>query len=145
MIPSSGVDCGLYDGCVIFDTESTSLLGVATCTLPAVSPYAALYIDTDTGYNLPDPDCHGIGSDYHPTFVLVLDSSVPSGAYTHIQRHEVGHALGLNDTSTSCYTENSTYYPLMNNGTSGTCSNYPNNITATSNEIQGVISRNSWF
>jgi len=32
----------------------------------------------------------------------------------------------------------------MNNGTSGTCSAYPNNVTASPNEISAVISRNGW-
>jgi hypothetical protein len=148
LIPGGPIDCGIYDGCVLFDTESTTLIGVASCDLPAITDgsYAKLYVDTDSEYNLPDEDCRGIGSDYHPTFVLLIDTGAPSGAYTHMQRHEVGHALGLGDTDTSvtCWTESSVYYPLMKNSSTN-CDNYPNNVTATYNEVQGVIDRNDWY
>jgi hypothetical protein len=91
LVPGGGIDCGIYDGCVLFDTEGTSLIGVASCTLDYVGYQAAIFIDTDSEWNLADSDCHGIGSDYHPTFVLVLDSS--ANDYTHIGRHEVGLPL----------------------------------------------------
>lgn len=144
LVPVSGVNCGYWDGCIIFDNAGTSLLGVPGCTVPTPpSGWAATYIDTDSQSNLGAYPCHGIGSDYAPTFVVSYVSA-PSSGYTHIQRHEVGHALGLNDTSSSCYYD-SGYKPLMNNGTYGTCGIYPSNTTATYNEIQAVISRNSWY
>jgi hypothetical protein len=65
--------------------------------------------------------------------VLNSDLSFNSTQLQHIRRHEMGHALGLADTSTSCWLSG-VWYPIMNNGTFGTCSAYPQNATPTNNE-----------
>lgn len=50
-------------------------------------------------------------------------------------------SLALKDTSTTCW-YTSAWYPLMNNGTFGTCSGYGYNFSGTTNEINAVVSRN---
>jgi hypothetical protein len=145
VVPPSPVDCGNTETCTLIDSESAPLNWVVSCSLPAVAYEAALYIDTPSEYNLQrgiDIDCHGMGSEYHPIYVLVLDSA--ANHFTFVGRHELGHALGLPDTSTTCDYSGSTYLPLMNNGTFGTCSSYGSNYNASYNEAQAVISLNGW-
>ena len=57
---------------------------------------------------------------------------------------EVGHCLQLWDESASCWWGGADYFPLMNNGTFGTCASYPQNHTATVNELWAAIIRNGF-
>lgn len=135
---TSGTSCAQV--CIIF-ANSGATLYYTSCVVPTASYWADLRVSAGTAEN--NLGCTSIGSSTYPVFVLNYNSA-PSYGYLHVQRHEVGHALGLHDTSTSCWSWWVGYQPLMNNGTYGTCSGYPYNYTASDNEVSAVISRNGW-
>ena len=57
----------------------------------------------------------------------------------------LGHAIGLWDalSTTSCWTESSTVYPLMKNSNTN-CGSFGSNITATYNEALYAVIRSGW-
>lgn len=134
--------CGTTIACIIYANSGATLYYTA-CVLPTVPSgyWAATYVAANGYENT--AGCTSLGSQATPIFVVAYRSA-PSGGYLHVQRHELGHALALNDTSTACWPVYGWYSPLMNNGTYGTCPAYPNNVTASPNEIGAVISRNNW-
>lgn len=104
----------------------------AGCTAPNISNWARTYLEAYPAvYNLP---C-GMGSPDYPVYVIVINSSLSfnSTQLQHIRRHEMGRALGLHEANVACWFD-VVWYPLMNNGTFGNCSAFPQNATPTSNE-----------
>lgn len=137
---SSGTSCA---GVCIIYANSGATLYYTSCVVPypASGAWADARVAAGTSEN--NLGCTSLGSDANPIFVVNYYSA-PSYGYLHVQRHEMTHALGLNETSTTCWTWWVGYKPLMNNGTFGTCSGFPYNYTASDNEVAAVISRNGW-
>jgi hypothetical protein len=143
IVSGGSPSCGVYDGCVYFDIQATSRDWDANCTVPSVAQgyWAQTYVAAGATYN--NSNCN-MGSSYHPIWVVPVNTtSVGTGWYNnqHVGRHEVGHALTLDEATHACWTESGYYYPLMNNGP---CTG-ANNVYATSNEVNTVISRNGWY
>jgi hypothetical protein len=82
-----------------------------------------------------------------------------STAESHIALHEMAHALGIDDTSTACWSADWLVYPLMHNswpesgcndGEGGSWRYFASgsytllNHWATANEKQAVKDRNGW-
>jgi hypothetical protein len=147
--------CGTSTSCFIFVDEGQTLNGTY-CTVPYLGDgiYAVAYQIIYGGNNIGDSDCNSIAQSSYPVFVIALNNSsinqlspTPQAvAKLHIQRHEVGHGVGLPDAPTEyCYSEWGYYKPLMNNGTqSGYCSVYHANYTATYNEALYAVIRSGW-
>ena len=146
VVPSGNADCGYADGCVFFDVKQTQFEWWPACTTNNTSSagdWATLYVAADAWNNT---NCNGLGSDYAPVWVAAVNpSNVQNGwyGYQHLGRHEVGHALGMDEAGVSCWTESriTGYLPLMNNGP---CPGPYRNIYLTSNEIAAIIARNGW-
>lgn len=91
-----------------------------------------------------------MGTNAYPLFIVSYNNEQThsQGFRTHIQRHEIGHALNLGDTNHQCWSFNSPIYPLMRNSAftidGQTCPSYPSNITATPNEAAYAKSRSGW-
>jgi hypothetical protein len=135
------VDCGLYVSCTLYDIQGTSL-DWAGCTVPTVGGgnWAAIYISADDYSNI---ECD-LGSYSNPVFVVAVNTSNVQNdwyGYQHMVRHEVSHALGLPDTSHTCWTESGIYsrLPLMNNGP---CAGPQRNYYLTNSEAAAIVSRN---
>lgn len=97
------------------------------------------------GVTLTDPDCVDLDQGY-TIFVVVLDSqSFNTTQRMHLQRHEVGHAIGLweaNDAMT-CWTEWGYVLPVMKHDSTN-CASFPNNYTASYNEALYAVLRSGW-
>lgn len=135
--------CGVYDGCVYYDIQGTSLDWETSCTMPGVAPgyWAQIYVAAGSTFN--NSNC-SMGSAYHPIWVVAVNTtSIGSDWYKnqHVGRHELGHALTLDEAGHSCWTDSGYYYPLMNNGP---CY-LTQNVYASSSEVNTVISRNGWY
>lgn len=137
---SSGTSCA---GVCIIYANSGATLYYTSCVVPYPASGAWADVRVAAGTSENNLGCTSLGSDANPIFVVNYYSA-PSYGYLHVQRHEMAHALGLNETSTTCWTWWVGYKPLMNNGTFGTCSGFPYNYTASENEVAAVISRNGW-
>lgn len=137
---SSGTSCAAV--CIIY-ANSGATLYYTSCVVPypASGSWADARVAAGTSEN--NLGCTYLGTDAYPIFVVNYYSA-PSNGYLHVERHELGHALGLPDTSTACWAWWVGYQPLMNNGTFRTCSAFPDNYTASANEVSAVISRNGW-
>lgn len=145
LVPTGTTDCGNTQGCVLFDKHQTSLDWAPSCTVPTLASgvWAATYVSSGS---IDNSGCAGIGSNYAPVWIVPVNvNNVQNDwyGYQHMVRHEVTHALGLDDTSTTCYTQSGVtgYLPLMNNGP---CSGPYRNFYLTNNEVSGIISRNGW-
>jgi hypothetical protein len=145
--------------CILFMNENDEVNGT-TCTVPDISGTsvrAKIYISVGTSTNLWQSheqyydDCL-FGSEADPIFVIVVNDDAccthNSALQLHIQRHEVGHALGLGDTGTSCEWDSVWLWPLMQNDLINPCEDamheWPENFSATWNELEHVLDWNSW-
>ena len=143
ILTGGSANCGVYDGCVYYDVQGTSLDWNSSCTVPTVAPgyWAETRVQTGSFNNT---GCNIGGSNYAPIWLIPINTtSVGSGWYynQHVGRHELGHALTLDDASHSCWSESGYYYPLMNNGP---CTN-AYNAYLTPHEISTLVSRNGWY
>ena len=137
---SSGTSCST--GCIIY-ANSGATLYYTTCVVPY--PISGAWADTRVAAGMVENNlgCTSLGSDTYPIFVVNYYSA-PSYGYLHVQRHEMGHALGLNDANVACWSWWVGYQPLMNDGMFGNCSGFPYNYTATANEASYVVSTDGW-
>jgi hypothetical protein len=164
---SWSTECGR---CIIFVNEGATLTWT-DCTMNTLPDSgsgfaiaAAFMIAGDSIWTNPaDPDCKKYGSLSNPIYVVVLNSSLgsfDSSARLHIARHEMAHALGLDDTGQACWVEQTwIVYPLMHNsfpannchdsqgnpwrykvGSTYTLLNY----WATNHEKQAAKTQNQW-
>lgn len=140
--------CGTTTSCVIYVNEGANLLWTY-CTAPTLSgsfPWAATYQITASGSNMSDSDCDSLAPNF-PIFVVDYNASLGLGttAKLHLQRHEVGHTIGLGDApNAACWQDFGYWKPLMNNGTGGVCSAFPSNYTASYNEAVYAVLRSGW-
>lgn len=133
--------CGSTTSCISY-ANSGAQLYYTSCYVPTTSYYASTYVAAGTYENT--MGCPSVGSYTNPVFVVSFNNSTtPAYAYYHVQRHEMGHALALGDATVSCWYA-STWYPLMNNGTTYSCGGYGYNWSGTTNEINAVTTRNGW-
>lgn len=143
--------CGSTTSCIVYVNESSTLPGT-NCTVPDLpsGTYGTAY-QIWNGQNIGDSDCATLSSSY-PVFVISLNVSLNlltpyPNSYLHIQRHELGHAIGLGDAPTAtCWSEWGYWLPVMNNGTQKAtyCPTYPNNFTASYNEALYAVIRSGW-
>jgi hypothetical protein len=148
--------CGTSNSCIIYVDEGQTLNSpMDACTADTIlgtSSWAKAFQIWNGGANLSDPDCDSLSTDPdYPIFVIVLNTSLGLGstAKLHIQRHEVGHAVGLGDEPfVECWLDYPYWSPLMNNGTqtaAGSCDGvYPANYTASYNEALYSAIRSGW-
>lgn len=143
LIPTgSPSGCGTSVSCVYFVNEGATIPGTV-CAVPSIGDSGGANAIKALVYALAGNQSTLCGSSYasptFPIFVINVNSSLSFTVTdkTHIGRHELGHALSLPDApSESCYFVNPAWYPLMrNNYHATTCSTYPQNGTATPNEI----------
>ena len=141
--------CGTTTSCIIYVNEG-SALAWTYCTAPMIyetGVWARTYQITSSGNNLGDPYCNGLAPNY-PIYVVDYNTSLGLGsiARLHVQRHKIGHGIGLADAPTVyCWQDYGYWKPLMNNGTeSGYCSAFPNNYTASYNEALYAVLRSGW-
>jgi len=151
-------NCGVDTSCVIFANEDSDLWGTG-CTVPdqdGANDWAAVYLVAGSYYNnTGDSQCSSVGSYTYPVFIVAIniadnwvfkDWNDTPNRKVHTQRHELAHGLGLWDASTvSCWTNIWGFVlPLMRNLGGTGCTDYPNNVSASDNEISHVISKNGW-
>jgi len=117
---SWGTDCG---DCIIFANEFHTLT-YTSCDIPGVDDSGGGFAFAVTHYLVGDPyyntiqdeDCDDIGSFSAPVYIVTLNVSLDdydSTAEAHIALHEMAHGLGIDDTSTSCWSTDWLVYPLM--------------------------------
>lgn len=145
--------CGTSNSCIIYVDEGQTLNSpMDDCTADTISEtgtWAEAHQIYDGGDTLQDDDCAAYGDNY-PVFVIILNTSLgldDDPDKIHVQRHELGHAIGLGDAPTAyCWLDYPYWLPLMNNGTqAGTyCSAYPANYTASYNEALYAAIRSGW-
>lgn len=129
---SSPSTCGSSNSCVYVMNEGAT---VGSCTAPMISDTGTWAVTYLEAY----PYVNNIGCDWgnetYPVYIIVPNSSMSFTAtqLQHIRRHEMAHVLGLADANVTCWFS-TVWYPIMNNGTFGNCSAYPQNATATANE-----------
>jgi hypothetical protein len=136
--------CGSTKSCIIFDNDGTNVtINGTVCSTPEAGLWAAAYIEAGSGYDN-YPGC-GAGTATYPVFIIAYNDEGGYGttARTHIANHEMAHAVKLADENHTCWTSGVTY-PLLNNGTFGTCASYPANTTAVAGEIARAKSRMGW-
>jgi hypothetical protein len=75
---------------------------------------------------------------------IAVNPSHPSQWRLHIQRHELGHAIGLWDATVNCWNSHFYWWPLMNNGILASCGGYGSNDAATYNEALYAAIRSGW-
>jgi len=105
------------------------------CTAPTIagtSTWALTYLEAYPDVNNMGCD---IGTPTYPIYIVVLNSSMSFDATQkqHMRRHEFGHVLGLDDTSTACWLS-TIWYPIMHNTSSNCSGHYPENATPSDNE-----------
>lgn len=125
--------CGSTHSCVYVVNEGATIGGCAAPTLPDDgSVWAATYLEAYPAVNNMGCD---FGTTSHPIYIIVLNSSMSFNApqLQHIRRHEMGHVLGLDDTSTACWLD-VVWYPIMHNGSANCSGHYPENATPSANE-----------
>jgi len=137
--------CGSSISCIVFANDGTTVtINGTSCAVPQATSgaWATAYIEAGGYKNI---TC-GIGTTTYPLFVVALDDERTFNATQklHIVRHEMAHGMRLWDENHTCWTSGATYYPLLNNGTFGTCASYPNNTVATTGEINKAKSLNGW-
>jgi hypothetical protein len=134
-------DCGHYWSCIIYIAESVNCGGDPTCynggngspskltwtncPMPELTDhpldhFATTYYIAGGQTNLPDTaDCSGLAPYANvPIYVVVVQQYSYTDDYrTHIGRHEMGHALGLDHFSGTCWRDGAGLWePLMQPG-----------------------------
>jgi hypothetical protein len=134
---SSG--CGTSTSCVIF-VDGGATLAWTDCTIEGPTFWAAAHL---LGVTTADPDCADYVDPYPIFAISVANMQFDSDQLVHIRRHEVGHALGLWDTTTACWTDSGDLYPLMKNSATN-CADFPENHMPTPNEASQAAIRSGW-
>lgn len=133
--------CGSLTSCVIFANEG-SYLYYTYCAVPYTGSFAQTY---QIGVNLSSADCLALVDPYPIFVVTVNNQSFNSTQKLHIARHEVAHAVGIDDAPTqSCWQEWGYWLPLLRNGGGTGCTAFPSNYTATYNEALYAVIRSGW-
>ncbi len=135
--------CGTSIACVIFAYENATLY-YTYCDVPPIEGqwFATTHL---IGVTMTDPDCTDLDDGYNLFVVVLKDQSFTNTQKLHIQRHEIGHAIGLWEAldSTACWTEWGYVVPVMKHD-SINCSSYPSNYSATYNEALYAVIRSGW-
>lgn len=139
LVYGSSNGCGYSVTCIIFVNDGSTITGT-DCYIDSVESYVGetaaattLLIGQSDGYA-----CFGFGYSM-AVFAVVYDNeqSFSDTGKAHIARHEIGHALQLNEHSGGCWTEGwgsgQKPYPLMHHNLSN-CPDFITNIYSTSNE-----------
>lgn len=145
--------CVVNKSCVLFMNDGETINGTS-CTVPETvsGSWAQTYLASGGAANLPGEQCR-FGSSTYPVYVVIVNNeqSFSTKQKQHIGRHEVGHAMNLNDTTWPCTNDTHPFpgtwrYPIMKNS-SANCSGFSTDppIAATSNEMVWVLNRNGWW
>lgn len=138
-LTTGSTGCGTTTSCVIF-VDGGATLALTDCTIEAPSFWAAAHL---LGVTTADPDCADYVDPYPIFAISVANIGFTADQLVHIRRHEVGHALGLWDTTTTCWTESGSLLPLMKNNATN-CTGFPTNHIPTANEASQDAIRSGW-